>query len=50
MSFNHGGEKIEVQRGSDTEQLTFGMEGLNAIIDGCIRNGGDYGRIYSRGD
>lgn len=49
-SFNHGGETIEVQRGSDTEQLTFCMEGLNAIIDGCIRNGGDYGGIYTRGD
>lgn len=49
-SFNHGGETITVQRGSDTEKLTFCTEGLNAIIDGCIRNGGDYGGTYTRGD
>ena len=50
MSFNHGGETITVQRESDTEQLTFCMEGLNAIISGCIQNGGDYGGVYTRGD
>jgi hypothetical protein len=49
-SFNHGEEEITVQRGSDTEELTFCTEGLDAIITGCITNGGDYGGTYTRGD
>ena len=50
QNFYHGSMQIQVHRGYDTEALSYCTEGLDAIIDACIRNGPDFGGSYTRGD
>ncbi|KAH8602267.1 hypothetical protein B0O99DRAFT_606147 [Bisporella sp. PMI_857] len=50
QNFYHGSMQIQVHRGYDSEVLSYCTEGLNAIIDACIRNGADFGGIYRRGN
>jgi hypothetical protein len=50
QTFNHGSLLIVIERGSNSEELTYCQAAIKAIIAICILGSSDYGGVYYQGN